>query len=157
MYGQPYGQQPGMMPQQGYGQQPGMMPQQGYGQQPGMMPQQPGMMPQQPGMMPQQGYGQPMYGQPGAQPAFREIMRGQGIDQREYQTIISCAQFAYTSQQKPLSTAVANAIKAQIKGEWLAIVHPAGQKYDFCMTCVKGGDFFVFTLDNTQFQVCRIK
>lgn len=145
MYGQPgYGQPM----QQPYGQQP-------YAQG-NMIPQQPNMIPQQGGMMPGMipGYGSPMGG---PQPAFREIMRGKGIDQREYTTIINAATFAYTSHQTPLSTAVSNAIKAQIGGEWLVIMHPVGQKYDFCMTCVKGGDFFSFSLDQTQFQVCRIK
>ena len=152
MYGQPGYGQPQM--QQPYG-QPQM--QQPYGQPQMQQPYGQPMMPQNAGMMPNmmQGYGAAPMG--GPQPAYREIMRGKGIDQREYTTIINAATFAYTSHQTPLSTAVSNAIKGQIGGEWLVIMHPVGQKYDFCMTCVKGGDFFSFSLDQTQFQVCRIK
>ena len=134
MYGQPgMPMQPGMMP--------GMMP----GMQPGM-PMQPGMMP---GMMP----GMPMV----AQPIFKQIAVGSGIDMNEFQRMVQCATSVYQMQQKPLSTHVANAIKTMLGGDWLCVVQPFGKNYDFCLSTVKGGDFMSFTLDSTYFQICRLK
>jgi hypothetical protein len=58
----------------------------------------------------------------------------------------------------PLSTGTANTIKQRLHGEWFVFCAPAAAKdYDFALSSVKGGDFMSFTLDNTLFQVCRIK
>ena len=49
-------------------------------------------------------------------------------------------------------------IKAELRGEWCAFINPIGdESYELCMTRVKGTDFISFVLDNTKFQICRIK
>ena len=45
------------------------------------------------------------------QPLFKQYAVGQGIDQREYNSIISAAQSAYISRASPLSTGTSNIIK----------------------------------------------
>ena len=168
-YGQ---QQPGMMGQYGQTQQqPGMMGQYGQTQQqPGMMgqygqtQQQPGMMgqygqtQQQPGMMGQYGQQQPgMMGQYGQQPKLQVFAKGQGIDQNEYNAIISGCSMAYTMKATPMSNNAIKNIKNSIRGEWFVFVCPVGNKqYDFSLSIVTGADFISFALDDTQFQVCRL-
>ena len=110
--------------------------------------QQPGMYPQQPGMG--------GFNIPPDVVGFREIMRGQGIDPNEFYNIVNCANFAYKAKQTPLSTAIANAIKAAIKGNWFVVTHPVGTQYDYALTLVKSGDFFCFSIENQQFGVCRV-
>ena len=140
MGGQQFGQ-PGM-PQYG---QPGV-PQ--YGQ--------PGMAPYgQPGM-PQ--YGQPGMGQYGAQPVYKQISCGQGIDQNEFNTIVECCKQAYLSRMTPLSEHCSNGIKQRLGGDWFVFQSDIGStEFDFHLTKVKGGDFLSFSLDNKKFEVCRIK
>ncbi len=151
-YGQPgapqYGQQ--QYGQPGYG-QPGQPGAQQYGQ--------PGA--QQYG---QQQYGQPGYGQPGqgygAQPAYKQITIGQGIDQNEYNRIVECCTGVFTRMrgQPHLAREAAEGIKQMLGGDWLVFISNLGyEKFDFSMTRVKGGDFMAFSLDNKKFQVCRIK
>ena len=118
-----------------YGMQPGMMPMQGQMGMPGMM---------QPGMM-------------GPQPIYKQIAVGHGIDMNEFNRIVTCATQVYTMRQTPLSTYTANAIKAMLGGEWLCVCYPAGKTYDFCLSTVKGGDFMSFSLDNTLYQICRLR
>ena len=112
-------------------------------------------------MMGQPMMGQPMMGQPMMmmpQPIFKQIAVGQGIDMNEFQSIVQAATYAYQTKVNPLSTGVANTIKQRIGGEWFVFVSPVGIKdYDFALSSVKGGDFMSFSLDNTLFQVCRIK
>ena len=142
MMGQ-YGQQPGMMGQYGQPQQPGMMGQYGQQQQPGMM----GQYGQQPGMM----------GQYGQQPKLQIFAKGQGIDQNEYNAIISGCTMAYTMKATPMSNNAIKNIKNSIRGEWFVFVCPVGNKqYDFSLSIVTGADFISFALDDTQFQVCRL-
>jgi len=153
-----FNQQPGMMNQYGQQQpmmqqQPGMMNQ--YGQQQPMMQQQPGMMNQygQPGMMQQPG----MMNQYGPQPKLQIFARGQGIDQNEYNAIVSGCTMAYNMKANPMSNAAIKNIKNSIRGEWFVFVCPVGNKqYDFSLSIVTGSDFLSFALDNTQFQVCRL-
>ena len=143
-----YGQQQPMTGQ--YGQQQPMTGQ--YGQQ------QPGMMGQQPGMMGQYGQQQPgMMGQYGQQPKLQIFARGQGIDQNEYNAIISGCSMAYTMKATPMSNNAIKNIKNSIRGEWFVFVCPVGNKqYDFSLSIVTGADFISFALDDTQFQVCRL-
>ena len=133
-----------------YGQQQPMTGQ--YGQQ------QPGMMGQQPGMMGQYGQQQPgMMGQYGQQPKLQIFARGQGIDQNEYNAIISGCSMAYTMKATPMSNNAIKNIKNSIRGEWFVFVCPVGNKqYDFSLSIVTGADFISFALDDTQFQVCRL-
>ena len=133
-----------------YGQQQPMTGQ--YGQQ------QPGMMGQQPGMMGQYGQQQPgMMGQYGQQPKLQIFARGQGIDQNEYNAIVSGCTMAYNMKANPMSNAAIKNIKNSIRGEWFVFVCPVGNKqYDFSLSIVTGSDFLSFALDNTQFQVCRL-
>ena len=92
------------------------------------------------------------------QPLFKQYAVGQGIDQREYNSIISAAQSAYISRASPLSTGTSNIIKQLIGGEWFVFVSPVGSKnFDFSLSCVTGGDFMSFSLDNTLFQICRLR
>ena len=112
-------------------------------------------------MMGQPMMGQPMMGQPMMmmpQPIYKQVAVGAGIDMVEFNSIVQAATFAYTSKIAPLSTGVANSIKQKIGGEWFVFISPVGIKdYDFALSSVKGGDFMSFSLDNTLFQVCRIK
>ena len=151
-------QQPGMAGQYGQTQQPGMMGQYGQQQQPGMMGQY-GQTQQQPGMMGQYGQAQQpgMMGQYGQQPKLQVFAKGQGIDQNEYNAIISGCSMAYTMKATPMSNNAIKNIKNSIRGEWFVFVCPVGNKqYDFSLSIVTGADFISFALDNTQFQVCRL-
>ena len=142
----PNQQQPMMMQQ---GMMQGGMMQQGMMQQ-GMM--QGGMM--QGGMM-QGGMMQGGMMQP--QPKFQQFARGQGIDNNEYNAIISGCTNAFMMKANPLSNACVKNIKNMIRGEWFVFVCPVGSKqYDFSLSIVTGADFLSFSLDSTQFQVCRI-
>ena len=125
--------------------------------QPGMPMMQPGMM--QPGMPMMQGGFQGGMMQPGMmpQPMFKQIMVGAGIDMNEFNKIVTAATFVYQSKQTPLSTATANYIKQNLGGEWLVVTYPVGRQYDFCLSSVKGGDFMSFSLDNTLYQICRLR
>ena len=149
-YGQPGYGQPG---QPGYGQpgQPGYG-QPGYGQpgQPGYG--QPGYG-AQPGYAPQGGYG-------GAQPVYKQITVGQGIDMNEFNRIVDCCKNAFMQLRGAPQTAkmAAEGIKQMLGGDWLVFISNLGyENFDFSMTKVKGGDFMAFSLDNKKFQVCRIK
>ena len=97
-------------------------------------------------------------GMPGAGPVYREIARGVGIDPREYEAIKRVSTQVYQSGVRPMAKDVSEGIKQNLGGEWFAFVNPAGDKtYEFSLTRVKGTDFVSFVLDNTKFQVCRIK
>ena len=107
-------------------------------------------------MMPNQNYG--MYNQMPPQPMFKQFARGQGIDQREYDTIVKAAMNAYLMKLNPLSTGTANGIKQMIGVEWFVFVCPVGvNNYDFSLSVVTGGDFLSFSVDNFHFQVCRLR
>ena len=137
----PMGGQPGYG-QPGYG-QPGAQP--GYGQ-PGYG--QPGA---QPGYGPQAGYG-------GAQPVYKQISVGQGIDMNEFNSIVECCKQCYMSRATPLSEHCTAAIKQRLGGDWFVFQCEEGNSdFDFHLTKVKGGDFMSFSLDNKKFEVCRLK
>ena len=141
MGGQPGYGQPGYGPQGG---QPGYGPQAGYGQ--------PGYGPQggQPGYGPQAGYG--------AQPVYKQISVGQGIDMNEFNSIVECCKQAYMSRAIPLSEHCSNAIKQRLGGDWFVFQCEEGKAdFDFHLTKVKGGDYMQFSLDNKKFEVCRLK
>ena len=136
-YGQPGYGQPGAQP--GYG-QPGYG-QPGYGQ--------PGA---QPGYGPQAGYG-------GAQPVYKQITVGQGIDMNEFNRIVDCCKQNYIRTRGAPQTAqyCAEGIKQMLGGDWLVFISNLGyENFDFSLTRVKGGDFMAFSLDNKKFQVCRV-
>jgi len=148
-YGQPgYGQpgQYGPPGQQGYGQQQGQYGPPGQYQQPGQY-----------GPPGQQGYGQqPGYG--GAQPVYKQISVGQGIDMNEYNQIVECCKQAYMSRATPLSEHCTNAIKQRLGGDWFVFQCEMGNSdFDFHLTKVKGGDYMTFSLDNKKIEVCRLK
>ena len=135
-YGQPGYGQPGYG-QPGYG-QPGAQP--GYGQ--------PGA---QPGYGPQPGYG-------GAQPVYKQISVGQGIDMNEFNSIVDCCKQAYISRATPLSEHCTTLIKQRLGGDWFVFQCEEGNSdFDFHLTKVRGGDFMSFSLDNKKFEVCRLK
>ena len=133
--------------QQGYG-QPGYG-QPGYGQ-PGAQPGygQPGA---QPGYGPQPGYG-------GAQPVYKQISVGQGIDMNEFNSIVDCCKQAYISRATPLSEHCTTLIKQRLGGDWFVFQCEEGNSdFDFHLTKVRGGDYMTFSLDNKKFEVCRLK
>ena len=103
-----------------------------------------------------------MYQVPGAMsgsgPVYREIARGVGIDPRELEAIKRVSMQVYQSGVSPMAKAVSEGIKQNLGGEWFAFVNPAGDEtYEFSLTRVKGTDFVSYVIDNTKFQVCRIK
>ena len=93
------------------------------------------------------------------QPQFRLLTKGKGIDSNEFHAITTSAKECFMSNSNiPLSTALTNSIKNRIGGEWFAFISAVGSKnFDFCLTCVRGADFISFSLDNTLFQVCRLR
>jgi hypothetical protein len=106
-------------------------------------------------MMNNMGFGNQMIT---TQPVFKQYAVGNGIDQNEYNAITTASGKVYQMKLNPLSTNVANAIKQQIGGEWFVFISPVDNKnYDFCISSVSGGDFMSFSLDNTLFQICRLK
>ena len=109
-------------------------------------------------MMGQQMMGQQMMGgMMMPQPIYKQISVGVGIDMVEYQKIVQSATQVYQMKQQPLSQYTANAIKMMLGGEWLCVCYPTTRAYDFTLTTVKGADMMVFSLDNTLFQICRIR
>ena len=131
----PMGGQPGYG-QPGYGQPGYGQPQPGYGQ---------------PGYPPQGGYG-------GAQPAYRQISCGQGIDMNEFNSIVECCKQCYMARATPLSERCTQAIKQRLGGDWFVFQCEEGKSdFDFHLTKVKGGDYMTFALDNIKFEVCRLK
>ena len=91
------------------------------------------------------------------QPIYKQISVGPGIDMVEFQRIVQSATQVYQMKQHPLSQHTANAIKMMLGGEWLCVCYPTTRAYDFTLTTVKGADMMVFSLDNTLFQLCRIR
>ena len=106
-----------------------------------------------------QGYAQSMMPQMPMmqQPMFRQIAVGHGIDTNEFNRIVAAATNCYMMKSMPMSSAVTNAIKSLLGGEWVCVVSPSTKNYDFCCSVVKGGDFMSFSLDNTLFQICRLR
>ena len=103
-------------------------------------------------------YGQQQIYQQQMQPQnFKLLARGQGIDNNEYNAIITSATSAFNARMNPLSTGTAKLIKQMIGGEWFVFVCPVGeQNYDFSLSVVTGGDFLSFYVDRFHFQVCRL-
>jgi len=101
------------------------------------------------------GFGQQQFIQ---EPIFNQISMGFGINNNEYQTIVQSCKQAYMSRQLPYSQWAGKYIKSYLGGEWFVIVSNTLQKsYDFHITSVEGGDFLCFSLDNTLFQVVKVK
>ena len=93
-----------------------------------------------------------------SEPVYQQISVGQGIDQKEYQTIVNCCKQAYMAKISPMSNQAGKLIKQYLGGEWFVITSSTYQKkYDFCVTSVEGGDFMAFSLDQTLFQVVKTK
>jgi hypothetical protein len=91
------------------------------------------------------------------QPVFKQYSVGSGIDNNEYNTIIKSCTQGYQMKTN-ISTNSATIIKKSIGGVWFVCCSPLGQKnFDFCISSVQGGDFMAFSLDNTLFEVCRLK
>ena len=93
---------------------------------------------------------------PGA--VYKERTIGRGIDPNEFTTIVNTCRNCYMSRVPNMSTVIANNVKAAVKGEWFVFVVDASRNdYDFSLTFVETDDFLTFTLDNTLFQICRMK
>ena len=106
------------------------------------------------------GYGQPGYGAPGygAQPVYKQISVGQGIDMNEYNRIVDCCKQCYMSRATPLSEHCCNAVKQALGGDWFVFQCEMGNAdFDFHLTKVRGGDYMTFSLDNKKFEVCRLR
>jgi hypothetical protein len=92
------------------------------------------------------------------QPVFKQFAVGSGIDNNEYNTIVQTCTKVFSSKIMPMPSNAAGMIKQQLGGEWFVFTSPVGSKdFDFCLTSVSGGDFLSFSLDNTCFQVCRLR
>ena len=91
------------------------------------------------------------------QPAFRLLRQGSGISPHEQQAIVTTAMMVYMSGISPISNNTASRIKKSLGGDWIVIVYAQGKPVDFNMTCVQGNDYMYFTLDNTAYQVCRLR
>ena len=171
-----YGQQPpqgqyGQQPPQGqYGQQPpqgqyGQQPPQGqYGQQPGPYGKNPpGPYAQQPPQPSVQGEPlNPKRHKPNfsAQSQYVELARGRGIDQKEYNSIVSAARRAYDESRndtQTISFKTGKEIQNNLKGQWFVFVSEKGKKFDFSLSTVASGDYLTFSLGDTLFQVCRLR
>lgn len=146
-YGQPMMNQP-MMGQPMMGQPMMGQPMMGQPMMQGMMqPMMQGIMGQQ--MMPPMMMNQPL---------FKQINIGSGIDTNEFNRIVQSATTVYSQKMMPISTNTANLIKQNLYGEWFVFVSQVTDRdFNFALTCVAGGDFLSFSLDNTLFQVCRLK
>ena len=91
------------------------------------------------------------------QPTFNLLRRGSGISPNEQHGIVSTAMAVYMANIEPLSNNTASRIKKTLGGDWIVIVYPQGKPIDFNMTCVQGNDYMYFTLNNTAYQVCRLR
>ena len=90
--------------------------------------------------------------------SFQLIRQGPGIDNTEFQTIVSSAQRALYDKMSPLSTGVANMIKNKIGGEWFVFIAPIGENnYDFSLSIITSSDFLSFKYGGFHFQVFRLK
>jgi hypothetical protein len=90
-------------------------------------------------------------------PAFKLLRQGAGISPTEQQGIVQTAMAVYQQNIVPISNNTASRIKKTLGGDWIVIVYPQGKPIDFNMTCVQGNDYMYFTLDNTAYQVCRLR
>ena len=93
----------------------------------------------------------------GVQGNVKVLRRGSGITANEQNNIISVAMNVIKSGMEPISNNTARGIKKQLQGDWLVIVYEQGKPIDFNMTCVQGNDYLYFTIDQTAFQVCRLR
>ena len=95
----------------------------------------------------------------GPQPVYRQITTGQGIDMNEFNSIVECCKYAFMNGGlNQLSSRSAEAIRQRLGGDWFVFISQVGvDNFDFSMTRVKGGDFMAFSLDQTKFQICRIR
>ena len=91
------------------------------------------------------------------QPRFQLLRQGSGISPHEQQAIVTTAMAVYMSGISPISNNTASRIKKTLGGDWIVIVYAQGKPVDFNMTCVQGNDYMYFTLDNTAYQVCRLR
>ena len=93
----------------------------------------------------------------GAKPAFQLLRQGAGISPNEQQGIVTTAMSVLQQGLTPISNKTAYFIKKKLGGDWIVIVYPKEKPIDFNMTCVQGNDYMYFTLDNTAYQVCRLR
>ena len=93
----------------------------------------------------------------GAKPNFQLLRQGAGISPNEQQGIVTTAISILQQGLTPISNKTAYFIKKRLGGDWIVIVYPKEKPIDFNMTCVQGNDYMYFTLDNTAYQVCRLR
>ena len=93
----------------------------------------------------------------GVKPNVQILRQGTGISPNEQQGIITTAISILQQGLTPISNKTAYFIKKKLQGDWLVIVYPKDKPIDFNMTCVQGNDYLYFTLDNTAYQVCRLR
>ena len=93
-------------------------------------------------------------------PNFVELAKGKGIDQNEYNTIISAAKKAYEeskNDRQTLSFKAGREIKNTLNGQWFVFVSEKGKKFDFSLSTVASNDYLTFSIGNSMFQVCRLR
>ena len=88
---------------------------------------------------------------------FKLIRRGSGISPNEQNKIATTASSVLEQGLTPVSNNTANLVQKVLGGDWLVIVYPYGKPIDFNMTCVQGNDYMYFTINETAFQVCRLR
>jgi hypothetical protein len=93
-------------------------------------------------------------------PIFVELEKGTGIDQNEYNKIVTAAKKAYEevkTDRQNLSFKIGKEIKNTLNGQWFVFVSEKGKKYDFSLSTVASNDHLTFSIGDTLFQVCRLK
>ena len=93
------------------------------------------------------------------QPSFTEKMRGKGVDQKEYDIIISEARKAYEeSKNDPttISCKIGRELRKVLNGQWFVFVSERGKNFDFALSQVANSDYLTFSFGKTLFQICRL-
>ena len=94
------------------------------------------------------------------EPKFVELAKGSGIDQNEYDKIVSAAKKAYEESKydkQTLSFKAGREIKNSLNGAWFVFVSEKEKMFDFSLSTVADNDYLTFTIGNSMFQVCRLK
>ena len=91
-------------------------------------------------------------------PHYREVYRGVCISAKDYEVIKRISSQIYQSGNKMTSKNYIDEIKKNLGGEWFGFIVPAEEgQYDYSFTDENQNNFVSFIIDNTKFQLCRIK
>ena len=91
-------------------------------------------------------------------PIFREAFRGVSISAKDYEAIKKISTQIYQSGINMTSKNYIDEIKKNLGGEWFGFIVPEGEEqYDYSFTNENSNNFVSFIIDNSKFQLCRIK